>query len=134
MGPLQSISCCIFKKEFLDICGLYYFMRPNISRKTLPKIWYIYGNFFKKSMFYASKWSQMDKFWWLLIKITYTTTQALYRKFWKLWKILKIRPQKSPKFTCNCTFTQEILADCVVLWVKTDFVLFGPPRDPPKYL
>ena len=68
MGPQQLMFNCIFKKMISEIWDSCCLMGSSSSRKNLPKIRDIFGNFFKKSIFYASKWSQMDRFWRILMK------------------------------------------------------------------
>ena len=108
MGPQQSIFYCILD-EFSEICWLCCFMSTNFSRKKLAENSIRFRKFFKKSMCYTSKWSQMERFWEILMKSPRKLHTSVFRKF---RKFLKICPP--PKFTFYCMFKKEILAKCVV--------------------
>ena len=85
-------------------------MEPNFSRKNLSKIRYIFENFLKKSMFYASKRFQMERFCKILMKSPMTLHAARFKKISKnLEKFLVFGPQNPPKFTFYCIFKKEIL-------------------------
>ena len=76
-------------------------MGPNFPRKNLSKIRYIFEIFFKKSMFYASKWSQMVRFWRNLMKSPIKLHTGCFSKIFEIFqnfrKFLKIWPPKPPK-------------------------------------
>ena len=91
MGPQQFMFYCIFKREFSESWGLCCSMGPDFPRKNLPKTRHIFGNFFKESMFYASKWSQMKTLPRILIKSPINLHTG------RFWKILKNFEDLTPK-------------------------------------
>ena len=125
MGPQQLLFYCNFKKEFLEILGFVLFYGTQFFSNKLSKIWYIFGIFFsKKSMFFASKSYQMERFWRTLMK-----SPIEHQKF-------EISENLAPpNFLFFCIFKKEILAEYVVLWLKKPILCccypqrIGPPEN-----
>ena len=84
------------RKNFRLCCS----MSANFSRKNLSKIRYIFENFLKKSMFYASKRFQMERFCKILMKSPMTLHAARFKKISEIFeKFSFFDPQNPQKFT-----------------------------------
>ena len=89
-APAIDVLLHFWERLFVKL-GFVLFYGTRFFSKNFPKIWYIFGNFCKKSMFYTLKWKDFEEFWWNHL---WNSMQAIFRKS---RKFLKIWPPKPPK-------------------------------------
>ena len=124
MGPQQSMFYCIFKKEFSEIWSLCCSMRPYFLEKTCQKF-DTFLIFFKKSISYASIWSQMERASRILMESPIKLHTGRFKKVWKFWNFLKIWLPPNSLFIA---FLRKKFWSSVLFYgsKNTYFVLLGP--------
>ena len=89
----QNFGWCVVLSDPRKSCFIAFLRRnwggvfygTKFFSKNRSKIRYIFGNFFEKSMFYASKWSQTVRFWRILMKSPIKLHTGCFSKILKIW-------------------------------------------------
>ena len=113
---------CISKKEFSAVLfyGAQFFSKKSVKTR------FIFDFSFKKSMFYASKRFQMERFCRILMKSPINLHTG---RFYKISKNFEFLTPKTPKSSIFIAFSRKkFLPNVLFYGPKTaNFVLLGPP-------
>ena len=91
--PHKPCFIALLRKIFWKI-GVCVILWDQTFLENRPKIRNSFENFLTKSMFNASKWSQMERFWRVLMK---SPIKIHTNHFWKILKIFENLTPKPPK-------------------------------------
>ena len=119
--------CCIFKKGFSKILGLWGFIGP-IFLKKICQNFEIFSKFFKKFNILSFKMVWHRKILKNFAPIAIKFHSGDFWKFWKFWILFENFNSSPPKILFIGFSRNKFSIGVLFYWSKIRFLMSGPPR------